>query len=235
MEKELNSLEKLVQSHSEVRESWRTQLEKYDYSLMCLTDILESRKVNGCNPSIVRPQLTKSINKTSFIKRRTTKNLDAIIQLVNASNPQILAAKKFSTNELPIVEEIQMPDNSVAFKQEISKLECELRETRAEMEYHKTMQELFVEELNNTRDKLKVMTNQVQEVSKSAEQSIRHENVKWQNMIGALKKNYDSELGRKQEAITVLHSQLSECMMKYMDLEKGQPASMKMLSKLLKE
>ena len=234
LKKEVDSLEKLMQSHSEARQQWRTQLDKYDYDIMCLMDALESRKTEGgANLPTVRPYLKRSINKASFIKRRGTKTHDSIAQSLSPSTSQVPFVTKISVSDLPIVEEVKVSDNYTS-REELFRLEADLHDARLQMEYYKTMEDLFIDELNKTRNRLDFMTKQIQNIKTSAEQSIVNENKNWQIMTDTLKANYDTELGRKQEEITALNNKLAEWIIKYMELEKGKSTSVGVLGKLLK-
>ena len=232
LETEVSSLEKLMQNHSETRNQWQAQLEKFDYNIMCLAEILDSWKSNKDNATSNNPQFKKNIRRVSIVRRGTMKNLDTLNQFLNLVNsPRPLNS---SHDEIPVAENYKIA-NDTGLKKELERLEEDLRETRIEMEYHKTMEELFVSELKNTRVKLDEMNKQVQEVRVTAEQSIRNENKNWQLMSDSLRQNYDMELARKQEEIIALHSQMAEWIIKYIELEKGKPTEVRALSKLLKE
>ncbi len=79
---------------------------------------------------------------------------------------------------------------------ELLNLQGSLKETQLELAWNKTLSELLLAELAQTKEQLKATREQMAEIKRSSEQIIQQENENWQQVMRSLKVHQSNTLGQ---------------------------------------
>jgi len=212
LQKTVNSLEDLLKKYAERRQTWKQQLDKYDYDIMCLKNQLDSRRFADFTflGSSNKPRLRKAINKRLFMRQSNNKldgtcraTINRLFSPMGKCDPQrqlsgtdftrafeAIGAAKSKFNAVIVGTETGKNEQHTEMgvkEEQITKLDGELHEAQIELAWHKALDDLLIEELKKTRGKLDILRNQMNEIKSSAERAIKDENENWKCITDSLK------------------------------------------------
>jgi len=197
LEKTVSSLESILEKYSENRQSWKQQLDKYDYDISRLKNQLSALQNLGefpCSFGGLRPRLRKTINKRVFNKQNTCKLADATGRcLGRLFSPRAypMLKKQLSNMDFTMLTEtankaqLASPCNRPA--EQTQEHDEDLRRVQIDLVFHKARADLLMEELKKAREKAEELRNQVAEIKNSADQAIKDENSNWRLITNTLK------------------------------------------------
>lgn len=110
--------------------------------------------------------------KKSEYKKLTQKNT------IKEATPKA----KFVTNAIT-----EAPVSESFAHEYFNKQEANLQEMQIELTWHKTLNDLLLEEIVKTREQANTLQNQMSDIKTSSEQAIQDENKNWQSIINSLK------------------------------------------------